>query len=833
METTLGILAEIKNIGDVEKSLEKAGKSFFNGKNNSISHELKQVNKLADDYAERMKNVQAPLKAINNLYDTRIEHLEAIADQRNVLLKLSNKAIRNSKLVNASIKARLPMTHKLVTTTAKWVGGLGLVATGYAAIKGAIFDTMKLQSELNKQAAQFEGRSNLSGKQLMDTAIALKSSLPFVELDTITGHMSDLANEGINTTKSLYELGKVVAGAEMFLGDAVNQMVPFLANLEKTGRISTDSAKDMKNLDATMGALVDGFGFMAASASSAFFEMAQFTDMDSDQIKKAAIAAGDLSNGLVKAGISANTAGQFVTSLMTDNIEEIPAVFRDAMDMTTGAIDFTKIGPKLETFRDMLKNTPAPFVAQMAKSIGLPEQFAKELRKSKGPIDDFAKSMNGVSDAQKKEASLQAKISKARAGLFSTLTDLWNKFQLQFTKIGSAVSDVVAEIFKNMGGTGEIGEGMERVGDQIVVWIKQIPTMKKELTTFFTSIKDGWNTMSGWFGSMEEFFEFKLPYAILVLKELATAATIAAGAIIGLRVFKKLKGMLSFNFSDMLGMKDAAKDTKEASKSIGERLTDMSKGLKSVGTAIGDTFKSVVTSVTDVLKTIVSLIGDSLVTLSTAIGNSLSVIFKGLAKGLSALANPTALVGLLAITAAISALIYVIGLFGPELKEFLTGVGTLTESIAKSIGTVIGAMAKGMTTLMLGAVNAIKEFEKTKVGSAMADTMAEGFGALQDIISLSRGGIEGISNLFGGDDEEGSGSGSSPKTPSPIGDLPKRLTDVKATTDESKILMKIEEHMFFLTKAEQRQIKLMEDMNELARVQGIMTKASNQKKVNN
>tara|TARA_Y100000385_G_scaffold170673_1_gene176756 strand:+ start:1329 stop:4694 length:3366 start_codon:yes stop_codon:yes gene_type:complete len=197
----------------------------------------------------------------------------------------------------------------------------------------------------------------------------------------------------------------------------------------------------------------------------------------------------------------------------------------------------------------------------------------------------------------------------------------------------------------------------------------------------------------------------------------------------------------------LLGVGSAATQTASSSggflKTIGNGIKSIGQGIggavKSLSSGLGSALKSIASGMGSAMKSIGSGIGGLISGISKGIGSALGAIGKGmgaflrgLSGGLTALANPAALIGLAAITLAFIGMAAALRIMAPALEPLGNMFKSIFEGIASIVVPVIEILVNGFTTLadVIGGVilGIMREF-----GSIVA-TLGETFVSIAAII---------------------------------------------------------------------------------------------------
>ena len=160
----------------------------------------------------------------------------------------------------------------------------------------------------------------------------------------------------------------------------------------------------------------------------------------------------------------------------------------------------------------------------------------------------------------------------------------------------------------------------------------------------------------------------------------------------------------------------AGQSAERFTKTIAKGMKDISKGIKSlltnVGEGISKFIKSISKGVASAVKTLADGVGKGL----TAIGKGLGGFIKGMANGLTSLANPAALIGLAALVLAINGIAFALRIAGPGLESFGEMMKSILEGLApvvEAFGKVIESVGKAVTIVLLGIGSVIESVGKS------------------------------------------------------------------------------------------------------------------------
>lgn len=588
--------------------------------------------------------------------------------------------------------------HPILNGIAQGIGKMftsmwgAIVGAGiFATLRAKLIELYELYDEAGKIAARTAAQVGKSFKQqqtsLIDTAIAIKESMPLIEFRELLPMMDKMAQEGINTGEGMRQLGQTFGELAYFVGgEAAEAMIPMVAQMSKLGQ-------KIPNLDKGLGDLVSSFGAatpQATKLASQFVLMTTGADFN-----KVARGMSVVNNAIKAIGITSEGAMEFMEKLMSPDIRQIPNMFKPFAHLRKDGAQFAKaIGPQLDMMQRIAKSTPDHLLAMRAEALGVSAEMLASLKKQ-NKLASVA-----MQEQAKKGPGLHEMYTQATDNFMATINKLKERIGLFFLKLVNVFKpflDKVTNLFIGPDGLfgsetgGKANEWLEALMNAIGDFLKNVaypamlsvraflkdllkPKEEDKKKTFWETIKEK-------------------------LAELWTALEPYHGLIYGVIGAMTALGLIAkFVFGDGLGGWVVAK-------------------LKLLGATIAS-------------------VGSTIV---TAAVKWIPMLFRALAEGLKFFASGKAIIGLGAITLAIMGMMYAFQFAGPAIKSVLEGVSTAMKSWGETLALIINTL-----------VNAFIRFEnETILGKGISKALVAGLDSMSSLLSLPGDIINKAKGAFG------------------------------------------------------------------------------------
>jgi hypothetical protein len=447
----------------------------------------------------------------------------------------------------------------------------------------------------------------------------------------------------------------------------------------------------------------------------------------------------------------------------------------------------------------------------MAKAVGQFEQSSKKLKDINAGL-----TMEGVQKGSNLLSSMMAELTGAFDAIkYSFMSgvgeseDLVEAFEVAKKTVMDALVGAfggqVTEAGKTVKGLKERAADFGKIlADKLPGIIQKVAVGLASFIKAIPSIIDGISTIGSVIGT-----------AISIIGKLGKVLTVVIGALVAYKAITmtltaiqktraaiaKMGGLLGGGGGGGGGGPDApaidaaGQSAERFTKTIAKGMKDISKGVKSlltnVGEGIGKFIKSVSKGVASAVETLSKGIGKGL----EAIGKGLGGFIKGMANGLTSLANPAALIGLAALVLAINGIALALRIAGPGLESFgemiksvleglapviesfgkafksvLEGIAAIIESVGKvinnymtGIGYIIESVGYAIESVLDGVAAAVGSFGKAfldvfigigfvvdSVGSAISDVITSIGGVFADVFNSIANVINSVGTAFKG-----------------------------------------------------------------------------------
>ena len=528
-----------------------------------IQNKLKGISEDANKKIEIAQYLKANLVELSKeevdaaeLYNEKVSAREAL-HKKNIEVIIAQRR-ENSKLLKLSTKIReswelFAAKNPISASILKWTSGFLSLGSAIAFVKGAIIDNAKAIGELQKTTAQLftnTGDPSAIAIEWRNAALDIQLSNGLIDPEFITDTFSTFAKEGITAVDVSKKYIKAIGEMSIFNGEAATAMVPFIAEMEKTGR-------NIGDLDEALGAINFGFVGMQAEANET---IARFTRLGTS-FNRVAIGASGLNRGLVELGINAKTAGEFTTSLLQTSVSKLPKAFQHLFfEIKKG--NFKGVAEELGVVRDMARDALAVGdLSSLAQQTGLGEEFLEQLATSKKSITELTNEMEENSKKQK----LNEQATKANAAVFNQLSQVFSKVS---AIIGRAFLPILEIVQTKL-------EGFFSNEEKVKTFEKTVISIGGGIIDFFVGVYDAIKLISAplrwFFGLFSDSSGGKIIATVISLAGAWKLLGFAFGSVT--KLFKPLsKGI------GIIG--------KGIGKAIGGLLTGMSTGIASLGVAL-------------------------------------------------------------------------------------------------------------------------------------------------------------------------------------------------------------------------------------------------------
>jgi hypothetical protein len=443
---TVDAILKLRNLEDVTKDIEKSNKELQKKLHKTWGYyeetTLKGIKDTVEFRQEKLKELQEPLDAISLIHQVDLETKKHQTKLDNIELEIALEKlkaeqefhefqieqIKNQRKVNKELSIFGEMSTKIrrgwekfaaenpvEAAIYKWGAGLVSVGGAWAFVKGGIIDNMQALADLQKTTSQFftdtGGRTPTSVAEewrLASTQISQANAL--FETENIQETFRLFAQEGVTgPTETLRGFNKSIQEMAIYSGEAANALVPFIAEMHKTGR-------EISGLDAGLGAINRGFPTMQGEAVQT---ITRFTRLGAG-FDRIAVGASSLSRSLTEVGFSSKTAGDFMLSLLKTSVDKMPSAFQHLFHQIKDG-DFSGVTQELDHIKILAQEAlEVGDIGTLAQQTGLDEEF----------LEVLAKSNDGLAAWNKHQEKLQEQQSLARQA-----AEAQNHVFIQFSKI--------------------------------------------------------------------------------------------------------------------------------------------------------------------------------------------------------------------------------------------------------------------------------------------------------------------------------------------------------------------------------------------------------------
>ena len=245
-------------------------------------------------------------------------------------------------------------------------------------------------------------------------AANIKQNVPTADLQALMGVMEAFAGEAVYDVKQISAMSQSMAQMGFFIGDVAKEMVPFYAQLEKTGKLGDDFAQ---TIDTVNGVLLEGFGKKSAMALEALTKFTLQTGLSDEEFKKVAISASAFNKGLKEIGVSSAEAAKFSSELLSGSISKMPKAFKQFFhEIKRG--NFDNVSRQLGMLQEQARAAiQAGTIDQFADSVGLSVEFATQIGNAQKSAAEITAEFKKMEDVDKFLDTVQQKeLDKIKSG---------------------------------------------------------------------------------------------------------------------------------------------------------------------------------------------------------------------------------------------------------------------------------------------------------------------------------------------------------------------------------------------------------------------------------
>lgn len=252
---------------------------------------------------------------------------------------------------------------------------------------GKTYDMMRLGNQL---AADLEGTMDFS---------------------SMTEMMSDFVYEGLDPMQDgMADVMKTMGQFAYFNGEAASSLIPLIAGITKTGQQLNNA-----DLQSGLGAINVGFGKFSSQAVSALVKISRITGRN--DFGRLALGAAGFSRALMNVGMTAEEATETVTSLLSTDIDQVPAFFQRFAMIEDPAQKMKAMAGGMEDLYEIVKDVNNPVIlGEMAKQFGVSTEMLQGLRKGGR---EFIKNWQDEMLKTTKADGVESQFERARRGVFA------------------------------------------------------------------------------------------------------------------------------------------------------------------------------------------------------------------------------------------------------------------------------------------------------------------------------------------------------------------------------------------------------------------------------
>lgn len=524
--------------------------------------------------------------------------------------------------------------------------------------------------------------------QIFFSSLKNSAGLTLMFVGGLVDDFNTLAKEVGGTVTQMFQLKAQSFLVSKILGDEAGAAVTSLA--EKLG-----NANDVTlGMSINVGVLSNRLGVSGEEAATLVNQFGNLSGLSSDIAMDTMEAASQLAsaNGVAPAKVMSDIA---------ENTEFFALYSKNGgANIAAAAIEARRLGVDLSTaakISDTLLDYQSSVASEMQASVLLGRNLnlnrARELAyagDSVGAMKAGLEAAGGIAEFNKMDVYQKKAVAEALGTSVSELQQMSANMERAATPAGKLEESFHATTaFVQEMGAGITGTAVKGIG-AMLIGMKDFKGQLSDAKEGFDFLKNAGATLLGKGDGLGSLLASKTEAAIL--SKSSPVASLAETAT------DNIKDKASSLVTDKIDTITSPEAVEEATtsinkdKSIGDKLKDLSKGLKAMGN--GQVLFGALNLIPTALGFLALLPGLPGMFAISAIGIPAGAGLKGLASGLKAFgkAAPEALIG-----------IGMLALFGIALIPFtyaLSLLAPLVESIGKSVGSVIESIGKGIASVV-------------------------------------------------------------------------------------------------------------------------------------